>query len=147
MEGIAPSGGWIRRQYTRDIELGRAGQRRVELALRENFYFSDHGGSILVFGTGKKGNRLERSGNQITFEGAVTEWAKVLRLPWTATAGRHTRKPATGAHTITKSPVIVLFSGLLMKQYLLTTYVTGFCSVAVLYTLHGERPFAILGTS
>ena len=31
-----------------------------------------------------------------------------------------------------------------MRQYLLTTYVSGFYSVAVLYTLRGERPPAIL---
>ena len=31
-----------------------------------------------------------------------------------------------------------------MRQYLLTTYVTGVCSVAVLYTLQGEQPNALL---
>ena len=38
----------------------------------------------------KKGKRLEGSGNQSTFEAAVTKWAKALRLPLTAAARRHT---------------------------------------------------------
>ena len=54
--------------------------------------------SISFFGTEEKGNRLEGSGNQSTFEGVVTEWAKALRLPWTAAAGRHTETRDRRAH-------------------------------------------------
>ena len=56
----------------------------------------------MFFGTGEKGNRLEGSGNQITFEGAVTEWAKTLQL-WlprirVAAARRHTKARDRLAH-------------------------------------------------
>ena len=94
-EGTAPSGGCIRRQCRREIERRRAEQRRVELTLREKFYLSDQSrklrGAFLFLGTGEKGNRLEVSGDQSTFEGAVTEWAKTLRLLRAAAAGRHTK--------------------------------------------------------
>ena len=96
-----PSGGWIRRQCRREIERRRAGQGRVELTLRENFYFqtsTETARSILFFGTGEKGNRLEGSGNQSTFEGVVTECAKTLRLPRTAAAGRYTKTRDRRAH-------------------------------------------------
>ena len=74
----------------------------------------------------------------------MTEWDKALRLPWTAAAGRHTETHDRRAHHH-ESSCHGIFSGFLMRQYLLTTDVTGFCSsVAVLYTLHGERPPAIL---
>ena len=85
----------------------------------------------MFFGTGEKGSRPEGVGNQSTFEGAVTKWARTLRLPRTAAAGRRTK---TRAHTTTRAAAIVFFSGFLMRQYLLTKYVTGFCSMAVLYT-------------
>ena len=49
-------------------------------------------------GTREKGNRLEGSGNQSMFEGAVTEWAKTLRLPRTAAAGRHMKARDRIAH-------------------------------------------------
>ena len=52
----------------------------------------------MFFGTGEKGNRLEGSGNQSTFGGAVTEWVKTLRLPRTAVAGRHTKARDRIAH-------------------------------------------------
>ena len=71
----------------------RAGQRRVELTLHDKkkiLTSTKNGKEHLLFGTGEKGNRLEGSGNQSTFEGAVTEWTKTLKLPTTAAAGRHT---------------------------------------------------------
>ena len=72
----------------------------------------------MFFGTGERGNRLEGSGNQNTFEGAVTAWAKTLRLRRTVAAGRHTKTRDRGAHTITTADVIILFSGFLMRQCL-----------------------------
>ena len=89
-------------------------------------------------GTGEKRNRLEESGTRVQSR-ERTEWAKVLRLPWTTAAGRHTETHDQRAHHHEGS-CYSIFSGFLMRQYLLTTYVTGFCSVAVLYTLYGERP-------
>ena len=70
------------------------------------------------FGTGEKENRLEGNGNQSTFEGAVTEWAKALRLPRTAAAGRSTktRDRCANQHESSCHPVL---SGFLMMQYLL----------------------------
>ena len=62
-----------------------------------------------VCGTGVKGNRLEGSGNQSTFEGAVTEWAKILRLPRTAAAGRHTKTRDRRAHHHESSCHRILF--------------------------------------
>ena len=79
----------------------RAGQRRVELTLHDKkkiLTSTKNGKEHLLFGTGEKGNRLEGSGNQSMFEGAVTEWAKALRLPWTAAAGRHTETRDRRAH-------------------------------------------------
>ena len=61
---------------------------------RENVFFRPvpkTARNILFFGTGEKGNQPERSGNQSTFERAVTEWAKKLRSRRTAAAGRHTK--------------------------------------------------------
>ena len=59
------SGGWIRRQCRREIERRRAGQRRVELTLRENYVFqttTENCEEHFVFiWTGHKGNRLEGS--------------------------------------------------------------------------------------
>ena len=49
-------------------------------------------------GAGEKGNRLEGSENQSTFEGAVTEWAKTVMLPRTAAAGRHRNTRDRRAH-------------------------------------------------
>ena len=87
----------------------RAGQRRVELTLHDKkkiLTSTKNGKEHLLFGTGEKGNRLEGSGNQSTFEGAVTEWTKTLKLPTTAAAGRHTKAP-TGSYTITRAAVVV----------------------------------------
>ena len=39
---------------------------------------------------------------------------------------------------ITRAAAIVFFSGFLLRQYVSTTYVTGYCCVSVLYTLQGE---------
>ena len=50
-----------------------------------------------VFWNGE-GELTGRSGNQSTFEGAVTEWAKTLRLSRTAAAGRHTKARDQRAH-------------------------------------------------
>ena len=94
------SGGWIRRQCRREIERRRAGQRRVELTLRENSIFQtspENCEEHFVFWNGE-GELTGRSGNQSTFEGAVTEWAKTLRLSRTAAAGRHTKARDQRAH-------------------------------------------------
>ena len=113
------------------------GKRRVGLTLRENVYFfcpvPKTARNILFFATGEKGNRLEGSRNQSTFEGAVTEWAWALRLPRTAAAERHTKTRDRRAHHH-ESKIHRIFSGFLMRQYLLPTYVIGYCSLAVLYT-------------
>ena len=77
------------------------GQRWVELTLRGNFYFqtsTEHCEEHFVFWDGREGEPTEGSGNQSTFEGVVTEWAKALRLPWTAAAGRHTETRDRRAH-------------------------------------------------
>ena len=87
------------------------------------------------------GRELKR---QHAFEGAMTELAKALSFPWTAAAGRHTETRAQRTHHHESSCRRFSFPGFLRRHYLLTTYATGFCSVAVLYTLHGERPSAIL---
>ena len=68
-----PSGGWIRRQSMREIERRPAGERRIEITLRENFFSDPYrkaASSILFFGTREKRNRLEGSGHQRTLEGA-----------------------------------------------------------------------------
>ena len=39
MEGTAPAGGWIRRRRRRATGRRRAGKRRIELSLNENFVF------------------------------------------------------------------------------------------------------------
>ena len=144
-EGTAPSKCWIRRQCRRETERRRAGKRLVELTLQENLYFADHyrglRGAFCFFGPGEKGT--DWKGAATTFERAVTGWARALRLPWTAAAG-NTRRHVTGAHTITGAAVIVFLSRLFHEQFLLTTYVTRFWSVAVLYILHEEEPPAIL---
>ena len=73
----------------------------------------------------------------------MTEWAKALRLPWAAAAGRHTETRDRRAHHH-ESSYHRIFLWILTRQYLLTTYIRHWiCSVAVLYTLHGERPPAI----
>ena len=41
VEGTAPAGGWIRRRRRRATGRRRAGKRRIELSLNENFLFSD----------------------------------------------------------------------------------------------------------
>ena len=41
VEGTAPAGGWIRRRRRRATGRRRAGRRRIELSLNENFCFSD----------------------------------------------------------------------------------------------------------
>ena len=41
VEGTAPAGGWIRRRRRRATGRRRAGKRRVELSLNDNFCFSD----------------------------------------------------------------------------------------------------------
>ena len=90
--------------------------------LPKKSYFSDQHRkpprSISIFGTGEKRNRLEGSGNQSTFEGAVTEWTKTLRLRRTAAAGRHTKTRDRRAHHH-ESSCHRIFSGFLMRQYLL----------------------------
>ena len=70
--------------------------------------------SILFFGTGEKGNRLEGSGNQSTFEGAVTESAKTLRFPRAAAVGWHTKTRDRRAHHYESSCHSI--SGFLMRQ-------------------------------
>ena len=41
VEGTAPAGGWIRRRRRRANGRRRAGKRRIELSLNENFCFLD----------------------------------------------------------------------------------------------------------
>ena len=48
------------------------------------------------------------------------------------------------ARTPSREGIPLYFFWILKEQYLLATYVTGFCSVAALYTLRGERPPVIL---
>ena len=72
VEGTAPAGGWIR-QRRRATERRRTGKRRVELSLHGFFFFRSvpqAARSILFFGTGEKGNRLELSVNESKCEGA-----------------------------------------------------------------------------
>ena len=99
---------------------------------------------ILFWGTGEKGNRLKGSANQSTFEGAVAEWAKTLRSPRTSAARQHTKNRDRRAHHHESSCRSTFFLGFCWGSTFLTTSVTGFCIVAVLYTLHGERPTAVL---
>ena len=65
VEGAAPAGGCIRRRRRRATGRRRAGKRRIELSLNENFGFSDQHrklrGAFCFLGTGEKGNRLELS--------------------------------------------------------------------------------------
>ena len=75
-----------------------------------------------------------------------TEWAKTLRLPWTKAARRYTETRDRRAHHH-ESKIHRIFSGFLMRQYLLPTYVIGYCSLAVLYTWYpswGTPPPPIL---
>ena len=77
IEGTAPSGGWIRRQCKREIEHRRAGQRRVELTLREIFFFSDqyrnyedrfvfwYGGDGEPTGRERKPEHVQGSGDRV----------------------------------------------------------------------------------
>ena len=71
VEGTAPAGGWIRRRRRRATGRRRAGKRRIELSLNENFCFSDQHrklrGAFCLF---RKGNRLELSVNESKCEGA-----------------------------------------------------------------------------
>ena len=90
--------------------------------------------------TSLTGNRLKGSGNQSTFEGAVTEWAK---LSWTATSGRYTDTRDRRAH-YHESRCHRTFFRIFDETAVPVDYIRGFCSVAVLYALHGERPPAIL---
>ena len=74
VEGTAPTGGWIRRRRRRATGRRRAGKRRIELSLNDNFCFSDQHrklrGAFYFFWTGEKGNRLELSVNESKCEGA-----------------------------------------------------------------------------
>ena len=54
------------------LETARDETRHTRLPIPARFQTER---SILCFGTGEKGNRLEGSENQITLEGAMTEWA------------------------------------------------------------------------
>ena len=83
----------------------------------------------------RHGLGLHRGNRAVRRLGSTT-----MHLSRTAAAGRHTK--TRGAHPITRAAVIVFFSGFLMRQYIFD--VTGFCSMAVSYTLHGARPPAIL---
>ena len=77
----------------------------------------------------------------------MTEWAKALKLPWTA-AENGTRRPATGAHTITRAAVIVFFFWIFEEAvlYLLTTYVTGFVVWLCYIPFMGNDPPQFSGT-
>ena len=72
--GTAPAGGWTRRRGKRATGRRRAGERRIELSLNENFSFSDQHrklrGAFFFFWTGEKGNRLELSVKENKCEGA-----------------------------------------------------------------------------
>ena len=66
VEGTAPAGGWIRRRRRRATGWRRAGKRRIELSLNENFSSSNQhrklrGAFLFFFGKGEKVNRLELS--------------------------------------------------------------------------------------
>ena len=65
VEGTAPAGGWIRRRRRRASGRRRAGKRRIELSLNENFCYSNQHrklrGAFVFLGTGEKGDRLELS--------------------------------------------------------------------------------------
>ena len=63
----------IRRRRRRATERRRAGKRRIELPERDFLFFRSApqaARSILFFGTGEKGNRLELSVNESKCEGA-----------------------------------------------------------------------------
>ena len=74
VEGTVPAGGWIRRRRRRATGRRRAGKRRIELSLNEDFCFSDQHrklrGALCFLGTEEKGNRLELSVKESKCEGA-----------------------------------------------------------------------------
>ena len=103
VEGTAPAGGWIRRRRRRATGRRRAGKRRIELSLNENFCFSDHHRASceeqFVFWDGEEGEPIgiERQREQVRMSGhgELRRWGG-HREPQQEDG---TRRPTTRTHT------------------------------------------------
>ena len=80
VEGTVPAGGWIRRRRRRATGRRRAGKRRIELSLNENFCFSDQHrkllGAFCFFSDGGEG---EPAGIECEREQVRRSWPSELK--------------------------------------------------------------------
>ena len=155
VEGTAPAGSWIRRRSRRATGRRRAGKRRIELSLNENFVFEISTANCVEHFVFLDGGEGEPTGIECEREQVRRSWPSELRR-----FGGHgkpqqedgTRRPTTGTHIIIMRAAIVFF----LKAYFFeavvqhVTYVSDFCRVCrrVVYPSRGttRRNFQFSGT-
>ena len=128
----------------------RAGKRRIELSLNENFCFSDQhrklrGAFILSFGTGEKGNRLELSVNESKCEcaGRASQGDEAaMENHSRRTTHAETHDPYAHRHHESSDRLFSWFFYEAVVQHMLLTSLI-FVELVELYTFHGKRPPAI----
>ena len=108
VERTAPAGGWIRRRRRRATERRRAGKRRIDLSLNENFVFpistascEEHfvfwdGGEGVPIGIECQREQAHRSGPSELMRGGHGEPQQEYG----------TRRPTTRTHTITRAAIV-----------------------------------------
>ena len=87
---IAPVGGRVRRRGRRETERRRAGRRRIDFTLHDNFLFQNRTANarrFLFSGRGRRGTDWKGVATGVRAK-KRTDRAKSMRRPWRTAAGR-----------------------------------------------------------